>query len=216
LRYYSLNITGGELTPRGLKTKGDIMRHTTLAFVLGAFVLLGCAAKGNGQTGENPRPKEEGQEGQAKVGEAYKDTTVGEFSLKWRIDTLQMLHVRLSAPTTGWVAVGFAPSKMMADANFIIAYVADGEVKISDEFGTGNTEHKPDTELGGTDDIGEKSGSEKDGVTMIHFAIPLASGDKYDRKLEPGETYKIILAYGPKDDFTSHHKKKTSVRITLN
>lgn len=186
------------------------MKHTTLVFVLGALVLFGCAAKGNGQTDESSEPKDEGQ---AKVGEAYKDTTVGEFTFKWRIDTLAMLHVRLSAPTTGWVAVGFAPSKMMADANFIIGYVADGEVKIGDEFGTGNTSHKPDTELGGTDDIGERSGSEKDGVTMIHFAIPLDSGDKYDRKLEPGEAYKIILAYGAKDDFASYHKKRVSIVI---
>lgn len=187
------------------------MKRATLAFLLGALVLLGCATKGNGQTEETSKPKDEGQ---AKVEEVYKETTVGEFTFMWRIDTLQMLHVKLSAPTTGWVAVGFAPSKMMADANFIIGYIdKEGKVYTSDEFGTAPTEHKPDTELGGSDDVAEKSGMEKDGTTMIHFAIPLDSGDKYDQVLKPGGTCKIILAYGAKDDFKSYHKKRTSIEI---
>lgn len=188
------------------------MRSTTLAFALGALVLLGCAAKGNGQTEESSKPKDEGP---AKAGEAYKDTTVGEFTFMWRVDTLRVLHVKLSAPTTGWVAVGFAPTTLMKDANLIIAYVADGEVYTSDEFGTSPTEHKPDTKLGGTDDIAEKSGMEKDGTTMIHFAIPLDSGDRYDKALESGKTYKIILAYGAADNFTTKHRKATTVKITL-
>lgn len=188
------------------------MKNTTLAFALGALVLLGCAAKGNGQTGETPKPKDEGP---AKVEEAYKDTTVGEFTFMWRVDTLRVLHVKLSAPTTGWVAVGFAPTTLMKDANLIIAYVADGEVYTSDEFGTALTSHKPDSELGGSDDVSNQEGSEKDGKTHVHFEIPLDSGDRYDKALESGKTYKIILAYGAADNFTTKHRKATTVKITL-
>ena len=62
-----------------------------------------------------------------------------------------LLTVSISAPTTGWVAVGFDPSAAMKDANIIIAYVADGEVFLRDDWGSGHTSHEADTEMGGTE-----------------------------------------------------------------
>ncbi|MBD3285579.1 DOMON domain-containing protein, partial [candidate division WOR-3 bacterium] len=123
------------------------------------------------------------------------------------------VHFKLSAPTTGWVALGIAPTTMMKGADFIMGYVAEGNAVIADEYGNSATSHKPDTELGGEDNIQNKSGSEADGVTQISFSIPLDSGDEYDKVLEPGGSYKVIFAYGSSDDFTSYHKKKASAKI---
>lgn len=143
----------------------------------------------------------------------YKKLETGDFTFQWRIDDEDMLHVKVSAPTTGWIAVGFNPSKMMADADYIMGYIKDGKAYFSDEYGNGNTSHKPDIDLGGTDDIGEKEGFEKEGSTTIHFSIPLESGDAYDKLLKPGGKVKLLLAYGTKDDFKSYHKKRTSVEL---
>ena len=49
------------------------------------------------------------------------------------------------------------------------------------------------------------------------FSIPLNSGDKHDKQLEVGKSYKILLAHGPEgaDDFSTHHQKRTLLKITL-
>jgi len=138
------------------------------------------------------------------------------YSLQWRVNG-DMLDVVLSYETTGWVSVGFDPSRMMQDANIIIGYVVDGTATISDQYGTGQTAHQPDTEIGGADSLVNGSGVEEKGYTEISFSIPLDSGEDADRPLEPGSTYTVLLGHGPEgaDDFTTYHAGRTSVEIEI-
>lgn len=136
------------------------------------------------------------------------------FVFQWKIEN-EKIQVILSAPTLGWLAVGFNPSRMMKDANIIMGYVKDGKVYMEDHFGSGNTRHTRDIDLGGTDDITIIDGSEENDITTLQFSIPLHSWDSNDQKLEKGVEYKIIFAYGKKDDFKSYHKLRTSLMITL-
>lgn len=123
----------------------------------------------------------------------------------------------MSAQTTGWVSVGFNPTFMMRDANIIIGYDDAGIGFIRDDWGTGNTSHVADISLGGTDDVTLLDSSEIDGMTMIHFTIPLDSGDEYDQPLEIGETYPVLLARGPNgaNNFTAYHAAAGNAQITL-
>ena len=136
--------------------------------------------------------------------------------LQWRV-TGDELEVQVSAQTTGWVSVGFDPSRRMADANIIIGYVSDGDVVIADDYGTGPMNHDRDTNHGGSDDISQAEGTEEDGRTTLRFVIPLDSGDEMDKPLVAGETYTVLLAYGPDggDDFSSYHESRGSVKIEL-
>lgn len=182
-----------------------------IGFVALVALFLACA-KSNAQE-ETTQPADTDHQTHAQ--EVYNDTLIKDFHFMWRIDTAGLLHVKLMAPTAGWVAVGFAPSNIMKDANLILGYVKSDTVYISDEFGVALTSHSPDTKLGGTDDIRESSGMETEDLTEIHFAIPLNSGDRYDKLLEPGKTYKVIFAMGTGDNFTSPHKKVASMMLTL-
>jgi hypothetical protein len=153
-------------------------------------------------------------------GDGFRSVTAQGITLQWKTDTRPLnalLMVRVSAPTTGWVAAGFDPTNRMQNANFIIGYVTGGSVFIRDEFGTGPTTHQADVDLGGRDDVGNKMGTEQGGTTEIGFTIPLSSGDAYDRNLAAGETYPVLLAYGPDgaDDYTSVHQTRTLVNIQL-
>jgi hypothetical protein len=124
----------------------------------------------------------------------------------------------MAAVTTGWISVGFDPTDKMADANILIGYVSDGTVFLRDDFGNGQVRHAADTQLGGEEHLSNPEGDEINGATRIQFTIPLDSGDKYDRPLEPGKTYKVIYAYGPdgKDDFGAYHSRsRGSFEITL-
>lgn len=139
-----------------------------------------------------------------------------DISLEWLVEGDE-LHMTISAPTTGWVAVGFKPSRIMKDANFVIGYVSGGEVFIEDHFGSGTFAHKPDTELGGTRDVTLKSGSEENGTTSLSFSLPLSSGDEYDREITPGEEIKVLLAYGGngEDNFNAKHRFRTSAQLMI-
>ncbi len=142
--------------------------------------------------------------------------TVDNFIMEWIIED-NIITVTASAPTTGWIAVGFDPSAAMKDANIIIGYVRDGELFISDDFGNGHISHAPDTELGGTSDVTGLTGTEQNGTTMISFSIPLDSEDQYDTTLIQGSTHKIIIAYGPAeaDNFQGYHAWAETIELEL-
>jgi len=142
--------------------------------------------------------------------------TADGVTLTIRLET-DSLEISISAPTTGWVSVGFEPSRVMKDADIYIGYVQDGEVYLRDDFGTGNTSHAPDTSLGGESSFRSLSGTEADGMTVITFTIPRNSGDRFDKVLTAGGSYKVLLGYGPEgsDDFTTYHRWVKSVDLTL-
>jgi hypothetical protein len=142
--------------------------------------------------------------------------TVDGIDLTWKPEG-QNLHITVKAPTTGWVAVGFDPSVGMMDANLILAYVAGGSVVARDDFGTAVNSHDADINLGGADNVTNPTGTEEAGSTEVAFTIPLDSGDPYDKKLVVGQTYKVLLAYGPDgaDDFAIKHAVRTAANIRI-
>lgn len=144
----------------------------------------------------------------------YKEITVASVTFKWVVIE-KNLDIVLSAPTEGWISVGFEPTSMMKDANIIIGYVEGKEVIIDDQFGYSATSHRPDIEIGGTNDVTILGGFEESGNTTLKFSIPLESKDSFDRKLEEGKKYKVIVAYGKKDDLYSYHKRRGAVTIKL-
>jgi len=146
----------------------------------------------------------------------YSMKKAGDITLWWQVDG-KMLHVKVSAPTTGWVAVGFDPKSHMEGANLILGYVKDGQVHIEDDYGVAQYAHASDVSLGGRDNVTDAAGTESGGVTQISFTVPLDSGDSKDRPLVPGQTCKIILAHGADgvDDFVTHHAEHKGTSITL-
>jgi hypothetical protein len=145
----------------------------------------------------------------------YDEVVVEGITLQWRTAG-DYLHVNLMAPTTGWVAVGFDNETAMQSANIIIGYVTPGgEVSIRDDWGNSPVSHASDVSLGGEDNVMDHSGMDDGNMTMLHFKIPLDSGDSFDKALVPGTTYSVILAYGSADNFTAFHSVATETEIEL-
>jgi len=147
--------------------------------------------------------------------EGYNEIVSGDIGFEWKIVDDHTLEVVLSAPTTGWVAVGFDPSSRMRDSNFILCAVVDSAPTARDDFGDSGTSHRADASLGGNDDVTIVSGIESDGATTVTFTVPLDSGDAFDRQLIAGNDYTVLLAYSNTDDFAAKHTIRTSVGITL-
>lgn len=172
------------------------------ALVITALLLIGSCGDTAGPSGT----------------EGWNEYTIDDVVFQWRVENDgTTLHVKLSAPTTGWVTVGFDPSVMMKDANLLVGYVDGGTGYIRDDFGTGATTHEADTGLGGTSDVTLIDSGENGNLTEIDFSIPMSSGDQYDAVLTQGETFTILLAYGPSggDDFTSPHQFVHAVSLKL-
>ena len=137
------------------------------------------------------------------------------MQFSWTIEGDQ-IHVRLSAKTTGWVSIGFDPEKAMLGANIIIGTVKEGKFKIGDHYADRKRGHSSDEKLGGKNDVLTPSGSEEDGVTTISFTLPLDTGDKYDKPINPAGISRIMFAYGAgKDSFKNRHPYRTIYEINL-
>ncbi len=184
-----------------------VFKRISVLMLMMVLAAAALSANGNGES--------EGAE--VPVREGYSSADIEAINFQWKVEG-ENLSVQLTAPTTGWVAIGFDPSRKMKDANIIIGYLDDdGKARVRDDFGTGQTRHGADTDNGGSEDLSDIEGEEADGMTRIRFTIPLDSGDSMDKPLSPGNTYTIIAAYGPdgKDDFGSYHATRGSADIEL-
>ncbi|MBL7006257.1 MAG: hypothetical protein ISR78_04160 [Spirochaetia bacterium] len=164
-------------------------------------------------SGNKENPPEVSLNGENAVADAITSASFDNISLEWKVsETGDEIEFILQAKTTGWIAVGFDPSQIMKDAQFVIGYVNSGDAVIRDDFGNSSFSHAPDTGLGGTDDVRLISGLEEDGWTQLIFALPVNSGDDKDVPLTLGEKHNILLAFGPdnKDDFRTKHSFRTS------
>jgi hypothetical protein len=128
------------------------------------------------------------------------------FNLYWTLFG-DNISIALSGKTDGWIAFGIEPTVLMKDSDIIFGWVNDdGEVGMLDCFSTGATgPHPPDIELGGTSDLNEFAGSEKDGWTSIEFKRELATGDSYDKVIKKEGKTKIMWALGSADDYNYKH-----------
>lgn len=187
-------------------------RVTILLLVL----IISTVAVFAGGGGESEDSSPDGAMPTVEMMDGYSTGTAAGVMVQWKIDG-SAISVQVSAPTTGWVAVGFDPSRQMADANIIIGYIADGKVFLRDDFGIGNVRHGADVDNGGTDNLSNVEGEEAGGMTMIRFTMPLDSGDPTDKALTPGSSYKIIVAHGPDDtdDFGTYHGSRGSFETQL-
>jgi hypothetical protein len=138
-----------------------------------------------------------------------------DMTFSWSIEG-DMIHVELSAKTTGWVGIGFNPDKAMQNANIIIGAVKNGKVKIQDHFGNRKRGHIADSEQGGIDHVKNAAGSEKNGITTISFTIPLNTDEKFDTPIKADGTDIIMLAHGAgRDSLRSRHPFRTVYKVNL-
>lgn len=139
----------------------------------------------------------------------YKVIKNDNISFSYKIEE-NSINAKIKAYTNGWISAGFNNEPVMDNANIIIGYVKNSELFISDEYGSGHI-HNTDS----SQNISTSSGTETSEYTEIEFSIPLDSGDSKDIKLEKNNTYKLLLAYGESDDFTSIHTNRYVYDITI-
>lgn len=154
-------------------------------------------------------------EGAISDGEYPHSVEIAGVKVYW-VNDGRVLCIGLVSPGTGYVAIGFDPVDRMLGANFILGSVAEGVLKIRDDYGNSATGHDADATLGGMDNVLSAAGHQWADQTVVEFVIPLNSGDSTDKQLLPGGSYPILVAYNAlSDDFSARHNRRGTGRITL-
>ncbi len=146
--------------------------------------------------------------------DGWKMVQIEDVTFSWLVME-DSFRFTVTAPTTGWVAAGFGGGPAMKDAAIVIGYAEGGEQYVRDDHGTSPVTHVPDIDLDGSGDLTDAQVHESDGETQLSFVMPMESEDDLDPSLSPGETIRVIVAYGNNDSFTGRHTAAHSAEIEL-
>lgn len=140
----------------------------------------------------------------------------GGFVFEWTVDGDE-IEGKISAPTTGWVAIGFNPTNRMQGATYVIGYVQNNTVNMRHDWGHTPTGHQAVTAAGGTSRLTAIGGSERNGRTELHFRLPMNPGDRFFSPIKAGERNTVIWAFGPNgsNNYTAYHAQRGAVTIAF-
>jgi hypothetical protein len=120
--------------------------------------------------------------------------------------TADRVYVGLSAPTSGWVAVGTG-SRKMEGARIYIGYVKDGVASFEEDAGKG---HRHSADTAGPSVSSAHALSQGGGRTVLEVALDAS------KVIAAGATeLQLILAYGSDASLASFHQSFTALAVAL-
>ncbi|MDW3191454.1 MAG: DOMON domain-containing protein [Cytophagales bacterium] len=128
---------------------------------------------------------------------------VGGMHMSYEI-TNDSVTISLSAPTTGWVGIGFNQENNILESDLLLFHVIEGKASGLDLFVKGIGDPRKDTDLNGHTSFRMLEGKEENGQTEVQFRIALDSQDPNDYQHTLSESFWLILAYSAHDDFEHH------------
>ena len=197
-----------------LRYMRDALALVASCFVL--FSLAGCGGSQAAQTASNNQIPELIWQGDGIINpKEYSHKQVfGDLIVHSRLDG-EYACFGLQAPAKGWVALGFGSEGKMKNADILIFTLRNGKVEGENSFSSSpRGPHPADLSQGGTNDILELTGSEKDGVMTVEFKRKLRTGDPYDKDLQPGNNT-IIGALGSNFKIASRHLQQGTGTLVL-
>lgn len=129
--------------------------------------------------------------------------TINDMSFQYYVQG-DSLEIQLSAPTQGWVAVGFHSEPELIGSDLLMFSVQEGKTIYQDQYIRNWNDHPEDTSLGGQNNIQLIGNLEDDWSTTVKFKIPINSGDSYDKVHQVDRDFYLLLAYSAEDDFAHH------------
>jgi hypothetical protein len=134
--------------------------------------------------------------------------------VRWKVQETTIL-MEVSAPTNGWVAIGFNTKEGLSGTNLIMACVKDGKVVVEDYYTKKPGDYKPILQLGGQNGISNIDGEEQTAFTKVTFELALNLKDGFHHTLKKDGEYYLLMAYSQSDNFQHHSIMRTSEKIKL-
>lgn len=125
------------------------------------------------------------------------------------------LEFEVTAPTSGWVSIGFNDRDASVFSNVIIGGVGDGKPKVEEHYMVRSALDKTIENAGGKKIISDATVTEETGTTTLRFRIPKVADDIFHYDLIPGQKIWMTCAYSENDDFGFMTKVERRIEVTL-
>ncbi len=125
------------------------------------------------------------------------------------------IYFEMTAPTYGWVTIGFNTKSAMDGAYLLMGNVINTKVNLVEHYTSSSGNYKAITQHGADPKVEDVEGAEHGNSTTIKFSLPIHASSKYQRDLSEGMEYVMTIAYSQEDDFQHHSRMRTSVNVTL-
>ena len=136
------------------------------------------------------------------------------MTIQWRYQN-ERVYFDVSAPTEGWLTIGFNENKGIVGAYLLMANVIGERAQVVEHYTMDQGKYLPIESLGMEPQVLDVDGSQTSGKTKVKFSIPIQKNNKYQKDLTKGSQYTLILAYSRADDFQHHSMMRTHIPITL-
>jgi DOMON domain len=127
----------------------------------------------------------------------------------------ERIYFGLSAPTDGWVAIGFNVSDDIKGTYLLMGNVIDDKPTVMEHYTVSAGNYKPLTAFAVPTQVQHIEGVESKKNTVLNFSLPVKAISKYQKDLLPGKKYVLHIAYSREDDFQHHSMMRTTVNISL-
>ncbi len=127
----------------------------------------------------------------------------------------EYLTITMTAPTDGWVTIGFNESVDITGAYLLMGRVRGTIAEVVEYTTISPGNYKPISSLGAQVRVKNVRGRQTQGYTSLTFSLPINMQGEFQKSLEKGTEYVLIMAYSTSDDFDHHSIMRTSIHMAL-
>lgn len=136
------------------------------------------------------------------AGEQARRIIDGDVVFSWKHKTGRLFG-ELTAPTEGWIAVGFNERRTLKNTRFVIAAVSMSPIRAEEHIAL-VPDHRNVAALGLPRTLDHVSGSYSQGLSRLEFSLPHQFPERPALRLVPGASLHLMLAWSQNTDFTHH------------
>ena len=137
----------------------------------------------------------------------------GRVSFGWSHDT-DRIHLTMSAPTAGWLAIGFNEHPGLGNMRFVMT-VASENTPRAEEHLTRNGSHLDVRKLNLETHLRDLEGTYNGEFSQIRFSLPHLMHHRPTLQLAGGSQTNLMLAWSQSTDFNHHSAWRKHYPITL-
>lgn len=136
------------------------------------------------------------------------------MKVRWRFHN-DRIHFNISAPTTGWVAIGFNEKQGLEGTYLLMGRVSNGVAEVKEHFVVAPGDYRPLEAFQAPIAVTVAQGVEEAGATSLKFSVPVQPVDAFRKQMLPVSNLHLLLAYSTSDDFQHHSIMRTQTKIQL-
>lgn len=144
--------------------------------------------------------------------------SVGDMEIAWefaREDEDPLVTFTISAPTTGWLAIGFARHDAIVGAELVMMRLEPSGAHAENHWVTAAGRHPRVEAVGLESRIVAVAGSRRGDRTELRVALRQHAGGADRLALTPGSSLVLIAAWSVAPEFDHHSRVRRHVPITL-